>query len=268
MAQSPRSLTKLPDSTCRQLNMYALAASAAGVTALAMAQPAEGKIVYTPTNRLLHYGLTKLDLDKLEPDAEFEFCLSLFLSNGSTGTKHPYSCPSAFARRKSHKRPSAMESALSIYPHGGRKNEHNRILGTSKGAFALPIGVQVGPKIKFAPGGKDMATWGSSNGFSSFVGPWASAKNCYLGLKFLIKGKTHYGWARLTVVYDHGVKATLTGYAYETIPGKAIVTGVTKTADASKVDGLNAATLSALALGAPALSIWQRQESADATTGR
>jgi hypothetical protein len=43
----------------------------------------------------------------------------------------------------------------------------------------------------------------------------------YLGLKFVIKGKTHYGWARLAVSAQRFVvTATLTRYAYETVPGK------------------------------------------------
>jgi len=46
----PRRLAKLSDSIRRQLGMYALAASAAGVGVLALSQPSEAKIVYTPAN--------------------------------------------------------------------------------------------------------------------------------------------------------------------------------------------------------------------------
>jgi hypothetical protein len=45
-----RRTAKLSKSVCRQLNSYALAASAAGVGMLALAQPAEAKIVYTPAH--------------------------------------------------------------------------------------------------------------------------------------------------------------------------------------------------------------------------
>jgi hypothetical protein len=53
------------------------------------------------------------------------------------------------------------------------------------------------------------------------------------GLKFGIRGKRHFGWARLSVriVNGKGILATLTGYAYETIPGKAIKAGQTKEAE-------------------------------------
>jgi hypothetical protein len=71
-------------------------------------------------------------------------------------------------------------------------------------------------------------------------GPWKNVRKRYLGLKFLIKGKTHYGWARLNVTISGDViNATLTGYAYETVAVKAIITGKTQ----------GAVTLRALALG-------------------
>jgi hypothetical protein len=100
--------------------------------------------------------------------------------------------------------------------------------------------------------------------------------NRYLGLKFKIKGKIHFGWARLSVVGRQRITATLTGYTYETIPGKAIKAGQTKgtaddptNSDLGPDASLNSfisdtqqpATLGALAMGAPGLSIWRREES-------
>ena len=69
-----------------------------------------------------------------------------------------------------------------------------------------------------------------------WVGKGNSVRNRYLGLKFVIDGKVHYGWARLNVTLGHhrqygDVSGTLTGYAYETIPNKAITTGKTKGQD-------------------------------------
>ena len=65
------------------------------------------------------------------------------------------------------------------------------------------------------------------------------------------------------------IKAVLLGYAYETIAGKAIIAGATSGPDAEPAASLNPrtpepATLGALAIGAPGLSIWRRRESADA----
>ena len=74
----------------------------------------------------------------------------------------------------------------------------------------------------------------------SDLGPWVGkgkgVRNRYLGLKFVIHGKVHYGWARLSVTLGHhrqygDVSGTLTGYAYQTIPNKAIITGKTKGQD-------------------------------------
>ena len=54
----------------------------------------------------------------------------------------------------------------------------------------------------------------------------------FLGLEFQIKGQTHYGWAEVSVAAQFGtthgtMHTTLTGFAYETIPGQAIKTGQT-----------------------------------------
>jgi len=106
-------------------------------------------------------------------------------------------------------------------------------------------------------------------------GNWVDVKDRYLALKFQIRGKTHYGWARLSVNVtkfpENRIKAILTGYAYETIPDKAIVAGQTKGPDDEAVGeaapvAVRAAlsqpiTLGALALGSPGLSIWRRRES-------
>jgi hypothetical protein len=115
---------------------------------------------------------------------------------------------------------------------------------------------------------------GSSNG------QWKEASRRYLGLKFIIKGQIHYGWARLTVDADwghEGIHATLTGYAYETVPNKPIIAGKTKGLDDDSTnedfgpdasltspipDVPQPASLAALALGAPGLSIWRREEPA------
>ena len=45
-------------------------------------------------------------------------------------------------------------------------------------------------------------------------------------------GKTPFGWARVKLSVAHqSITATLTGYAYETIPGKPIIAGATKGPD-------------------------------------
>jgi hypothetical protein len=57
----------------QQLNMYAVMASAAGVGMLALSQPAEAKIVYSPAHKLIESGQTVLlDLSR-DGKADFSF---------------------------------------------------------------------------------------------------------------------------------------------------------------------------------------------------
>jgi hypothetical protein len=80
-------------------------------------------------------------------------------------------------------------------------------------------------------------------------------KNRYLGLKFKIKGRFHFGWARLAVKTTHKpFTAILTGYAYETVPGKGIIAGKTKGPDVTTADP---ASLGHLAAGASAIPDWR-----------
>lgn len=66
---------------------------------------------------------------------------------------------------------------------------------------------------------------GSSIVYRSF-GPWKEATRGFLGLKFIIQGQVHYGWARLDVTATiRGIYGAITGYAYETEPNTPILTG-------------------------------------------
>jgi hypothetical protein len=75
-SSGPRRTTNLPDSLHQQLNLYALAAGAAGVSLLALAQPSEAKIVYTPANVTLspQNGIVRHHLD-LNHDGTTDFTL-------------------------------------------------------------------------------------------------------------------------------------------------------------------------------------------------
>jgi len=105
----------------------------------------------------------------------------------------------------------------------------------------------------------------STHGNERFKGNWRDASNRYLGLKFILGGETHYGWARLTVhatLDPAHITATLTGYAYETIANKPIVAGQTK---GPEEISLEPASLAHLAHGAPAISAWRKTNSVAAT---
>jgi hypothetical protein len=212
---------------------------------LALAQPTYAKIVYTPTHR--HIGPNQtLSLD-LNHDGIKDFSFQdPYSTNGNSGG-----------------------GTLKLLP----VNSANQVWVNAGYAAALAAHVRVGPARPFAPGNKPMAReffTPSSTPNTRGYGPWQSATNRYLGLKFLIGGKTHFGWARLTVKAQiRGVVATLTGYAYETIPNKPIVTGQTKDSDDGNYKEQNAAlitpypesaTLGLLARGATGPYIWRREQ--------
>src|SRR5271167_4822432 len=70
---APRKTAALPESIHHRLNMYALAASAAGAGMLALAQPAEAKIVYTPAHKEIAPNNT-VSLD-LNHDGKIDFSI-------------------------------------------------------------------------------------------------------------------------------------------------------------------------------------------------
>lgn len=84
-------------------------------------------------------------------------------------------------------------------------------------------------------------------------------------MKFKINGETHYGWAVLNVkagVYGHEpkIKATLLGYAYETVAGQGLRAGEGVAKFDSSKPGSQLGTLAMLALAAPALNLWRRED--------
>jgi hypothetical protein len=234
-----RPTSKLSESVHQRLNMYALAASAAGVGVLALSQAAEAEIVYRAAHHLIgknaHYALD-LNHDGIT-DVTFvnsygcnlDYCFDVLNANAAAGNGI-----------------EGKRGFLNI-PY----------------AYVVRRGSQIGPKQPFS--GQLMA---SSN--MGAIGRWLNVNHGYLGLKFKIKSKIHYGWARLNVHLSNGViEALLTGYAYETTPNKAIIAGRTKGREeiSSVVPGttaftapaLSPASLGLLAQGATGLAAWRRQ---------
>jgi hypothetical protein len=223
--------SKLSDSVNRRLNSYALAATAAGVSLLALASPAEAKIVYTRTYKKIVQGLP-IDLNH---DGITDFTLSF--SGKGTGSGN-------------------FAGYLNAVPGG-----MNRVLGNVGFASDLSSGTKIGSQDLFTPGPKPMVVLDYSHGTSHCGGPWLD-KQGYLAFKFDIKGKRHYGWARLGVwcdqIFGHGkIFDHLRGYAYETVPNKPIITGHTKGPDVVTVQP---ASLGHLAHGAAAISAWRRND--------
>jgi hypothetical protein len=251
---SPRPCFKFSAPLQHRLNCYALAAGAGGVAMLAVTPFADAKIVYTPAHAVISRDhAVGLDLNH---DGKNDFTFhEAFITTTSVGENHSL--------------------ILSVLP----AHKNNEIFGVAHHASALAAGVQVGPKGRFALGKKSMAVdfyADGTGGSGTCAGLWNNVKNRYLGLKFSINGTTHFGWARLSVTCmttfeNHKVTGLLTGYAYETIPDKPIVTGKTKGPDEdSRLEPPSSVTLTAptskpatlgmLAMGARGLSIWRRED--------
>jgi hypothetical protein len=238
-----KTAANLSDSIQHHLNLYALAAGAAEVATLALAQPAQAKIVYTSAH------ITIPCCNPLPLDLNHDGINDLsFTWNYTT-----------------------IGSALRL-----TGTQPNHVVGQSGFASALKAGAPVGPKRKFVNVSFALM-FANSNG--KYVGQWQNVKNRYLGVKFLIKGKTHYGWVRLNVKHTPpiGIDALITGYAFETIAGKPIIAGKTMGPDQRSQEGFSTgasvlspapetpqpASLGMLALGAHGVPLWRRKESVD-----
>jgi hypothetical protein len=254
---SSRKAVSLSDSVRQRLHPYTLAAGAAGVTMLALAPPGEAEIIYTPANQYI-YGMGPPYALDLTGDGTTDFYLSAALTGGGSG----YS-GSLLAR------PWQAGNGVAAVTEGKFADD----------AAALAPGHRIGPKTEFggSPSNPLRMAWGrdfsSTHSRGRCEGPWKNKQNRYLGLKFMISGEVHYGWAQLSVTscFDHDsyIQEVLTGYAYESIPNKAIKAGQ-ETGDSD--ESLNgpgkparqsnpvpvAATLGMLAKGAPALSFWRQ----------
>jgi len=234
----------------RHLNYYALAASAAGVSLLALAQPAEAKIIYTKTHQAIGMnGIYPLDLNH---DGIIDFLIAQ-----SAGT---------------------AESLLAQAAYG------NAVEGNNFLASALKKGSFVGPGRSFTGSvawGAKMAYYACTEGGGCrWSGQWGNVTDRYLGLRFQIDKNIHYGWARLsTKTQGSQITTTLTGYAYETVANKGIRAGQTsggtdgetssagatrqipnRSADVRPVSQTTKpVSLGHLALGAGGLAPWRRQ---------
>jgi hypothetical protein len=128
----------------------------------------------------------------------------------------------------------------------------NRIIGVNQkcgfenndpSAAPLAAGAEIGEGKPFQALANCMAF--SDSGLHN--GPWFGIQNRYLGFAFMIEGKVHFGWARLSLGnFIFNQTAEITGYAYETSPNTPIIAG--DEGNSASVTR-NSGTLGALALG-------------------
>jgi len=183
-----RQPSNLNDRLNQRLLAYMAMAGAAGVSVLAMTQPANAKVVYTPADKTVLFDGMHLDLNNDGiPDFGFH---SYGIGNVGSGVVFPIK----FNKMMNHAQP-------------------------------LASGVSVGPGGSFRGGRQEMVAGCTCSGHSAYWGPWLGVQNEYMGFEFNIKGAAHFGWARFSSPETGPI--TLTGYAYETVPLKPIVTGDT-----------------------------------------
>ena len=268
MADKPsdqKGKSSLGSTADHRMRLYELAAAAASVSALALAQPAEAEIIITNKTIPIHAG-TYVNLD-LNGDgiADFQFYLR-------TSNYH-----------------SVAENYLYIF----NQTAGGGAIGQGDAVSALIRGAKIGPRGPFSPFLHTIensflcttkrCAGGTQSGYTfnqQLYGNWAGGHpNRFIGVKFQIKGQTHYGWIRLTVTIVHkgnghgptgSFSATITEYGYESVANKSCGAGLPGAAapevpHASLVpkqkNSLETGpALGMLALGADAMPLWRRDD--------
>ncbi|HEY6770027.1 MAG TPA: hypothetical protein VI386_35250 [Candidatus Sulfotelmatobacter sp.] len=228
----------------KKLLAYAAAASAAGVGLLG--QTAEGKVVYTPANISIPQNNVGVHLD-LNRDGISDF---VFYNSFFQGARQPE---------------GAFESGLRVYGSVTGNGVWGVLSGAVQCAAVLPKGAKVGPAAPFDQQAALFENSGSYTRGAMSHCKWHDAhRGAFLGLKFVINGQTHYGWAHVTTGYQ---TATITGYAYETAPNQPIHTGTTSgPVEHASISAMpvassaQRATLGLLAAGECGLAVWRKSE--------
>ncbi len=256
-----RKPSALSESLQKRLNIYGIAAGAAGVSLIALAQPSEAEIVYTPTEQTINrQGSYKLDLNH---DGITDYIIS----------EHAL-----------HVSPLESFQELSVRAAAGNQANcpSSFCISGNTYAAALSLGVPIGNSQRRGWLGRNVPMADeilNLNGSVFYSDGWVNVSDRYLGLRFLINGETHFGWARLSTRFQKGGPkdrtwvAQLTGYAYETIPGKAITAGQTEDGQRDDTEASfsphTPRQLGALALGSNGIVLWRREgtETMDGSEG-
>jgi hypothetical protein len=233
-------------------NLLAYAAAATGSLA-AFAQPATAEIIYTPSNIPIVGSLTQFDINN-DGVSDFAFITFAYFTHGLGA------------------------SFLAVSPDV----TGNEIVGVLvKGqkqvsAAAMSAGQTVGSTANLQP--DELVLGGVFLGSVSEThqGGFLTVETAYLGLKFLVNGQVHYGWARIKFIAPGGYAgASIAGYAYESVPNQPIVVGKTSgTAEKSQQGRQSASptasapnvkfqTLGALAASSAGTQLWRGETAAE-----
>ncbi len=253
-----------------RLLTYTVAATAAGVGIAAQSQPAEAEVVAHPANISVPYngGIVHFDING---DGQMDFGLSIGSEKGPKHRVRRQTCSTdCLPGFSSEMKVIPEQAANEIWQTGQKAGFFGSAIYC---AAALAPGRRVGPSAAFKGPGARAMYWNYDNPISGgdAACPWNNDATRYLGVKFAdSKGNLHYGWVRVTIGYSAGEPVTITGYAYETVPNKAITTGVTK--GSISQDGVDdpislatpvapmPSSLGLLAVGAPGVAIWRKPD--------
>jgi hypothetical protein len=234
--RSRREEAELRPALAKRVAAYGLAAAGAGLGIMVGSQPAEAKIVYTPA-KIVFESRAVIDIDNVE------FVV--------TQIKEDY-----------------FGYTFILKVQGGGVLASSRFPGW---AGRLSLGAKIGASGHFYRN-PQMAEAATYNCCPTHSGPWdpygpLGPSSGFLGLKFLVDGQSHYGWAEVSIVsdpqgYPHlaGFRGVVRGFAYNTVPNQAILAGQTSDGDFIGEMPPQPAALGLLALGAPALDIWRPGE--------
>jgi hypothetical protein len=230
----------------RNLLAYTLAASATSVGLLATAEPAEARVIATPTNLPIteNAGIIQFDLNR---DGLPDFGLSAHI--------YEFAGSPPMGNFSSLLRVVPAQSGNEVWAVSSNLDNADEC------AAAVRAGMRIGGTRQFKPGPLIMllAAGSETRGRTSHC-EWNGSHSPYLGLKFMIDGEVHYGWARVNAALRSVV---LTGFAYETIPGKPIIAGATSDEDdnslvAGQQPFARSASLGILAAGSSGLVVRQK----------
>lgn len=248
-----------PEGFEHRLNLYHLAAIAAGVGLMALSQTATGEVVVT--HKTLYLGNGTDGAPPVPIDFNKDGKLDAFFQQNSFG----YGYGTAGAWVWAH---PAEGAAFIVNGHGTQLPY----------VAALFRGAQVGPSAQFSSAKSatiERTAQSTSNEFSvcginrqlkgNFPG---NTPDRFIGVKFLINGEIHYGWVRLsldtTAFNNCEVVSKITAYAYETEANKPITIGsgaavMPKRKQNSELSTPPDPSLGMLALGSDGLALWRRE---------
>lgn len=238
----------------RHIGLYSLAAAVAGVSMLALAEPAAGEVIVT--KKTIPIPVAPINMQK-------PVNLSM-ANNGVNNFRFFLNEGTSSVGLRELDAQGIGEGAGNQFLEAG--DFYGKVLALNRGVTIGPAGITSASFFSSAL----VEGTNSNNGVFYSRGYWGgNPQNKYMGVRFKLNGQTHYGWIRLTVTSNvksgkASLEAKITAYAYETVANKPIKAGASATAaaDARISEAIHGPSLGMLAAGADALPMWRREETA------